>query len=51
MSCNNVEVYIGFLPKFKKRLEQTMSEIFDEIGKTYYEGKLYEALYVSGEDL
>lgn len=50
MSCNGVEVYIGFIPKYRKRLEQKMDNIFEEIGKSYYEGKLYEVLYVSGED-
>ena len=27
-----------------------MDEIFEEIGKPFYPGKLYEILHISGED-
>jgi hypothetical protein len=50
MSCNGVEIYMGFLPKYKPRLEWKMDDLFELIGRTFHEEKLYEMLEVSGED-
>lgn len=41
---------MGFIPKYRKRLDQKMDDLLEMIGRTFYEGKLYEVLEVSGED-
>lgn len=50
MRIQSSDVYVSFLPKLKQNEEKQMEQILKEIGRENYKGKLYEILYVTGED-
>lgn len=50
MRIQSTDVYVSFLPKYQTILDKKMNDVLTEIGREYYPGKLYEILYITGED-
>lgn len=50
MRIQSTDVYVSFLPKYQTILDKKMNDVLTEIGRENYPGKLYEILYITGED-
>ena len=50
MRVQTSDVYVSFLPKYQLALDRPMADILQGIGREQHPGKLYETLYVTGED-
>ena len=50
MRIQTTDVYVSFLPKYQAILDKQMNQVLADIGREDYKGKLYEILYITGED-